>query len=221
MCNQQQMPNWCDNHLQIGGSDDDIKKFIKENVNEDNELSFAMSCPVPEQLGEWDYGWCIENWGTKWEANDSHVYDQDIHFETAWGPPKPWLEKVAEKYTSLSFTLRYAECGMDFSGLIEYQNGECITNEDGECGEYYGYKWCHNCENDISWKDCDTDWNYDFNMCTACFDDACETIKHAVRSKKIQQLPKKLACRRMGRNPIMDNYLMCKVFIPRLQECVV
>ena len=38
---------------------------------------------------------------------------------------------------------------------------------------------------------------------------------------EIKKLQKKLACMRMGRNPIMNNYLMRKVFIPRLRDCVV
>jgi hypothetical protein len=220
MCNQQQMPNWCENYLQIIGDDDEVAKFMKENVNEDNELSFAMSCPVPEELEDWDNRWCIENWGTKWDANETIEDDEGTHFNTAWGPPRVWLEKVAEKYSYLQFSLRYAEEGMDFSGLVEYQNGECITDEDDVCGEYFGYKYCHNCQAEIWWEYRDTDWNDEFNMCTNCFGNACKTIKNAVRSKKIEQLPKKLAYKRMGRNPIMDNYLMCKVFIPRLNECV-
>jgi len=220
------MPNWCENYLEIIGSDDDIKKFWKENT-EDNKFSFNMSCPVPEELGEWDYDWCIQNWGTKWEPDMEELEpeelepgNQDFYFNTAWAPPVAWLKTVAEKYTSLSFQLRYAEPGMGFSGFIDYENGECITEEQGYCGEYYGGKWCDKCEEEISWENCDTNWNNEFCMCTNCFDDACKTIKNAVRSKKIRQLPKKLACRRMGRNPIMDNYLMCKVFIPRLNECV-
>ena len=214
------MPNWCDNYLQIGGDDDEVAKFMKENINEDDELSFAMSCPVPDDVTD-DYHWCIDNWGTKWDANDTKVCDSDINFETAWSPPEAWLKKVAEKYTSLSFTLRYAEGGIGFSGVREYVDGNLVTELDGECGEYYGSKYCHNCQEDIWWEYCDADWKKkDFNMCTACYDAACKTIKSAVRSKKIQQLPKKLACRRMGRNAIMDNYLMSKVFIPRLNECV-
>ena len=215
------MPNWCDNHLQICGSDDAVAKFMKENVNRDNELSFAMSCPVPEELGDWDYYWCRDNWGTKWDATDSQVEDSDIHFNTAWGPPTAWLEKVAEKYSTLSFTLRYAESGCGFSGVLKYVDGILVTELDGKCGDYFGYKYCHNCQEELWWEYCDFDmWKDDFNMCAQCFNEACITIKNAVRSKKIQQLPKKLACRRMGRNPIMDNYLMCKVFIPRLNECV-
>ena len=213
------MPNWCENYLEVCGSEDEVAKFMKENMNEDNELSFQMSVPNPN--GEYNNLWSIENWGTKWEANETQLDDRGIHFETAWGPPSAWLEKVAEKYSSLQFTMRYAEGGQDFSGLIEYQNGECITEEDGECGEYFGYKYCHNCQEDTWWEYCDINWKDDFDMCTTCFGNACKTIRNAVRSKKIRQLPKKLACRRMGRNPIMDNYLMCKVFIPRLNECVV
>lgn len=49
------------------------------------------------------YKWAVANWGTKWNAYDvqdpvlttrSLKYD----FETAWGDPRPVIEKLAEKY---------------------------------------------------------------------------------------------------------------------------
>ena len=220
------MPNWCGNSLKIFGDDDEVAKFMEENINEDNELSFAMSCPDPDAATDDDYqnSWCIENWGTKWDARECEIDDCDncIYFNTAWAPPEAWLEKVAEKYSSLQFTLRYEEGGCDFSGVLEYVDGKLVNDEDGCCGEYYGSKYCYHCEEYFEWDCCGLggDWKHDFHICVECYDNASKIIKSAVRSKKIEKLPKMLACRRMGRNPIMDNYLMCKVFIPRLNECV-
>lgn len=218
------MPNWCANEFKIGGSDADVDKFMKENM-EDGELSFAKSVPEPEYDGEGDwYDWRIQNWGSKWEPEMWSEFfqegDKTLYFNTAWGPPDGWLEKVANKYPNLCFSLRFAEGGCDFSGIMEYEYGELVQNEEGDNGVYYGQRYCENCEESVEWDCCDTDWNHEFGMCTNCFDKACKTIKSAVRTKKIEKLPQKLACMRMGRNPIVDNYLMRKVFVPRLNECV-
>ena len=196
-----QMPNWCDNYLEIIGDDDEFAKFMKENVNEDNELSFAMSVPDPDEVKDkpltvlegYTNNWYIENWGTKWNAQASQVGDDDITFQTAWGPPVAWLKKVAEKYASLEFTLRYAECGVGFSGLIEYHQADadgCVGGHRwGDCGDYYGEKYCDNCGGTWQWDCCETDWKHDYDMCVKCYDNACKTIKSTVRSKKIEKLP--------------------------------
>jgi hypothetical protein len=124
------------------------------------------------------------------------------------------------KYPSLCFSLRFAEGGEGFSGVQTYVDGVCVEDKVGECGEYYGGRYCQNCQGYITWECCDTDWKHEFDMCEDCFDEACKTIKSAVRAKKIKKLPQRLACLRMGRNPIMDNYLMRKVFVPRLNDCI-
>ena len=214
--------NWCENELEICGSDADVEKFMKENM-EDGELLFAKAVPEPEYESVRErYDWRIQNWGTKWETRIHYTEEgyNTLYFETAWGPPDSWLESVANKYPNLCFSLRFAEPGYDFSGIIKWEYGELVENEEGDCGEYYGERYCENCDEGVNWDCCDTDWNDEFDMCTRCFDKACKTIKSAVRAKKIEKLPCKLACMRMGRNPIVDNYLMRKVFIPRLNECV-
>ena len=217
------MPNWCDNWLEIVGDEYWVSKFMQENINEDEELSFEMSCPVPDDVDE--YGWCIDNWGTKWDAQETQLGDEiegqrNINFETAWSPPYRWLRSVAEKYDSLQFFLRYAEGGCGFSGVIEYEDGEMQHGEQGDYGDFYGDKCCNICECLVGWDDVEFEFKEEYNICVDCYDETLEKIKNAVRSKKIKKLPQKLACSRISRNPIMDNYLMRKVFIPRLNECV-
>ena len=86
------------------------------------------------------YGWRIENWGTKWDAHFDGPFGAMVapggdvsatvdseglylvagtaiyNFDTAWGPPVAWLQKMAPMVPWLKFTLRYAEMGMDFAG---------------------------------------------------------------------------------------------------------
>ena len=102
------MPNWCFNRLRVYAHDAEesekqLKKFIKENINEEelgDTLSFQGSAPRPKDLDitagsrtekeeaqakinkekygyeDW-YEWSINEWGTKWDACSSNVDDQD------------------------------------------------------------------------------------------------------------------------------------------------
>lgn len=45
------------------------------------------------------YDWCNQFWGTKWNASDTEIIDNDtIRFDTAWSNPEPILLKLAEIY---------------------------------------------------------------------------------------------------------------------------
>ena len=89
----------------------------------------------------------IEHGGTKWPARRvseveltiSYLGRDDksvvIHFDTAWSPPLPVIEKAAELFPMLSFELRYFECGAEFNGLYCCEEGKCVRDE---CGPYFG-----------------------------------------------------------------------------------
>ena len=95
------MPNWCENKLLIkaDGSEalDDFKRLeglLKETLKYDsktshvNNLLDSIIC-MPDVLKDtskdrpyklpsgdtvWWYDWCIDNWGTKWDASDCIMY---------------------------------------------------------------------------------------------------------------------------------------------------
>ena len=151
------MPNYCNNTLTVSGSNESLNKFWIENRSIDNEeeeneyLSFNKSVPIPKNHDDW-YHWCIDNWGTKWDAFECTLNEIDsindnldedctsliYQFDTAWGPPLIWLQKIVNIYINISFTLEYSEPGMDFWGKKEYLNGELI--EDNECS-LSEYNW--------------------------------------------------------------------------------
>ena len=229
------MPNHCENNLTINGDAHMIKKFYDENftietdsiIHDSPQLQFSMSVPMPQHIEDW-YNWNINNWGTKWEPYE--VYSDyvcsyreattlDINFDTAWSPPQSWLITVATLYPALHFELRYADDGLGFSGVLECQEGEVVKYGSGESGDFYGEKICNNCEMYTEWVDME-DFDKELGVCVCCRDEAFKSIASVIRSKKINQLSKKLACMRMGRNPIIDNFMMRKVFIPRLCDCV-
>jgi len=91
--------------------------------------------------------WCVQNWGTKWPAyhfeevaksvshHDGGTTLVDFHFDTAWSPPLPVIEKAAALFPMLTFDLRYYECGASFHGAYCFENGKCVRDESGP---YFG-----------------------------------------------------------------------------------
>ncbi len=67
------------------------------------------------------YMWCVNNWGTKWDACDKSIDYEDseilaLTFNTAWSPPEGIVEKLREKYPELSFQCFYDEPGCEIAG---------------------------------------------------------------------------------------------------------
>ena len=53
------------------------------------------------------YGWSNRNWGTKWNACDTKILDNDsIMFDTAWSNPEPVMEELGEMYPNVKMYLR-------------------------------------------------------------------------------------------------------------------
>ena len=146
------MPNWCNNSITITGPKAKIENLWKRSQgstpNSDFGLLNAM-VPMPKQLegttspspkeGEpqplvdghdnW-YDWRVENWGCKWDVDDTGLEFEDCKdgyatisgwFDSPWAPPieayNTWLEENKD-CTLESF---YEEGGMDFAG--HYDSG--------------------------------------------------------------------------------------------------
>ena len=153
------MPNWCFNHLTVTGDVKQLKEFVdkstdKSLMHEDNESGFTFlgTLPMPKDLNitsgsqsqdekeqallnkelygyaTW-YDWCINEWGTKWDACSSQIQDNEngcfiVSFETAWAPPSAWLETICKDYPRLVFEMEFEESGMGFGGTSYCANGE-------------------------------------------------------------------------------------------------
>lgn len=66
------------------------------------------------------YNWCVENWGTKWDACEpTTVCDEDdclsFEFDTAWAPPRGFYAKLAE--VGIEFVAEFAIEGGLGSGI--------------------------------------------------------------------------------------------------------
>ena len=56
-------------------------------------------------------------------------YEFCYNFDTAWGPPIPWLEVISEKYKDIKFDFEYNVEGFDNGGKIVLKGDEIIHQE--------------------------------------------------------------------------------------------
>lgn len=74
-----------------------FEEILKNNP--ENETALALAPVYCETL----YGktnatyWCVEDWGTKWNACDQYKYEDYIEFTTAWSMPDKIIEKIIEE----------------------------------------------------------------------------------------------------------------------------
>ena len=154
------MPNWATNTLVVEGLPEECERFalthnaVPRNWKDDgvNDTSPSTKKKILEfSASVWDednkkhpysqhgYGWCNENWGTKWGACETYPDNiEDIldnakegvlyyNFDTAWSPPVEWIEKVSRKFPHLKFQVEWAEEGGEggyfviTKGTLKYQ----------------------------------------------------------------------------------------------------
>lgn len=106
---------------------------VNEEVDEEPIFSFMNILPPPEdkldeyhavhgytggeKTGDTKYNWYnfnVREWGTKWDARDVDLLEEhktSLHykFDTAWSPPTPVIEKLAQQNPNLNITLEYRE----------------------------------------------------------------------------------------------------------------
>ena len=198
------MPNWCWNNLSVSGDEIQLREFVEKstiNIEENDEFSFNGTYPMPKTLritagthlsfiekikryiniklyghDNW-YNWSIANWGTKWDACEPHIDNNDINFfsvsfDTAWGPPIEWINNIMQDFPDLCFELEYDEPGMCFGGLLQAQYG--VTWEDAN--------WDLDSASDCCEGEVELDDDYEAT-CLICGEE-CETImKNAAEIK--------------------------------------
>ena len=110
------MPNWCSNSLTLKHDDPAmIDKAVAGFT-----AGKLLETLVPYE-GEWDYDWCVSNWGTKWDVGGDNGYIRPnpntlkISFDSAWAPPTEAYRAMEE----LGFEVKamYYEPGMCFCGI--------------------------------------------------------------------------------------------------------
>lgn len=79
------------------------------------------------------YEWRWNVWGVKWNAATTMVNDEEICFDTPWGPPLGWLEKLAE--LGVCFEL-YWENEEDYYGKY-VSDGKTLKETETGCIDMY------------------------------------------------------------------------------------
>lgn len=104
---------------------------------------FEKKKALIEKYGYKDwYGWCLDNWGTKWGDcelvvnnfinKDSDTATLELHYETAWGPALEALTHISTLFPKLIFYTFYREEGMGFAGYHKVCNGNVIIDQSAE-----------------------------------------------------------------------------------------
>ena len=131
------MPNWCKNNLRIVSNGEKVLDVLELLKDEDGEMTFNKIVPMPKELegttspvqdtvpeeernklvekygaDNW-YDWRCKNWGVKWDASESGFWkdgdDWIISFQTPWGPPIEFIQKMSKQFDKMTFELQYAD----------------------------------------------------------------------------------------------------------------
>ena len=94
-----------------------LVEFIEANHPLDRELGKAYHENLQNYGHKTWYSWCVEHWGTKWnaygytEVNRKGAESVEIQFETAWSPPVPIYEALHERFPNLEITACWSDEG--------------------------------------------------------------------------------------------------------------
>ena len=122
-------------------------KMSKEDLHEALDTFFRGYFNVQRYGWKDWYDWSIDNWGTKWNACEGMVDEENqvIEFETAWSMPESVLKEIC-KYTPLRVEYADEDLGSN-CGIEDYYVGEdgnptyaTVMNESVElANECWGY----------------------------------------------------------------------------------
>ena len=121
------MPNITTNSVLFDGTEEEIQSIEKVFLDDDGKVTFNKIIPQPKDLflgnlGDKEYekygdhnwyDWNCENWGTKWNAFESHAEVSEdktalaVDFETAWAAPIPVAKKLKELFPSVIIDWTY------------------------------------------------------------------------------------------------------------------
>jgi len=116
------MPNHCYNRLTVTTDNHGLLIQMRDAALMEDEKLLEFLCPFTKETDyKYDYDWCVENWGTKWDIFDVDVIslvddELELCFSTAWSPPVEAIRHGSDRY-GFDFELTYKEEGMMFIGI--------------------------------------------------------------------------------------------------------
>ena len=133
-----------------------IENYALEYIPSEQEKDLGIE--TFEQLGDtyisnikeyghatW-YEWCIENWGTKWDACRVCYDETRIVFETAWSSPASILVEISKGLKNDEFELQFADedFGSDNNGVVCFRNGKVIEQDLDKGEDFVTDVWFNN-----------------------------------------------------------------------------
>jgi len=128
---QQEYDKWVMNEKK----DEDIfgsNRCITQQMSDDMKKKYGAD--------NW-YDWAINNWGTKWNAYDIHIVDDQVTFHTAWSTPFRAMVKLSEAFPDVVISVRYYD--EDFGanvGEYELRNGQLEDENVPDNGSEEAYR---------------------------------------------------------------------------------
>lgn len=150
------MPNWCDNYISINANEELQEKIAEFVHSEESDFDFEKVIPMPENIyrgtlgskEEKVYGknnwrdWCLEHWGTEWNASVENAEPFEYWIKTAWTPCEPVIAELARLFPEAKIIHSYEDIeGGDFCGQNIYHAGKLVYR---------------------MWADCLYDWSAEF-----------------------------------------------------------
>ena len=126
-----------------------VEAYLDSSVRATPEgMTFAEHYEHSVATGQDWWHWNVREWGTKWEISESDLNASETSlsycFDTAWSPPCEALDKLAEQYPTLAFTIRFIDEGGGFAGETMWADGNRIADIDlainhDTMTEFWGY----------------------------------------------------------------------------------
>lgn len=130
--------------------DNEFTRDIPENFIDRPDCNVCRGTGRELPIGSGWYGWRVERWGCKWDANfdgpmvafgaegaevtgggmDASTTRVEYDFDSPWGPPMEWFKRMVPQETDLDFVLEYGEPGGGFAGRATASKGLIVTDED-------------------------------------------------------------------------------------------
>lgn len=122
------------------------KEFEKNfnSMSDENKELFELGKRAFENIINYGaptwYDWCINHWGTKWNAYDCSGEKNSLTFLTAWSVPEPVMTELSRKYPEIRMEHQWADedIGVNLGQRI-YLNGEIVEENIPEMGSKEAY----------------------------------------------------------------------------------
>ena len=108
-----------------------------EKIKEEDPESWSLGEKAYQNIRKYGcptwYEWCIQNWGTKWNAFNCVSLDDKsstMQFDTAWGDVRELVKMISEKYPKQKIHYRWADedIGSNVGEIYFYDGQPTVTN---------------------------------------------------------------------------------------------